>query len=110
MNQIKTILSPVKPDLWRISTWADMIKNTPSYQWSKSIHYINPEATPPLHCADSFYTTNKFNIISAISNYTTILSDDASSIPDKQEAIRFLVHLFGDFEQPLHCTIALVSN
>jgi hypothetical protein len=86
-------------DMADVSSWADDIRGRRPE--TGSLHYVNlPLETdtyvPAKHCPDGRC------IIAAIERDEGILSDSAASVPERAEALRFLVHLVADLHQPLH--------
>jgi nuclease S1 len=106
-QSLAQILSPQPLDLALLAPWADRIKHTNAYYWSRTLHYINPVSDhPPQACTDGFaqVVTPDRTLLKAIANYTVRLGDDGLDRWGKEEALRFLVHFMGDAEQPLHCS------
>lgn len=85
-----------------IASWADRVRMIPDFRFSGELHYTSPLGDyPPEACffGEKGWKTNH-DILHAITNYTTRLSDD----PYDGVALRFLVHFIGDVHQPLHLT------
>lgn len=95
-----------------ISTWADEIRSDPRYTGgvagrpdTRPWHYINldtieqlPATSPP----------SRFeHIVDAIRHFETVLAHRAAPAEIRAEALRWLVHLYGDLHQPLHVGLAL---
>ncbi|KAI9009559.1 S1/P1 nuclease, partial [Gaertneriomyces semiglobifer] len=85
--------------------WADEIKGLPRrpYDWSNSLHYINPvseckQSIEPSDC------THDRCVVSGMFNYTTRLLDHTLTRDQKEEALKFLIHFVGDVHQPLHAS------
>jgi len=81
------------------SLWADQIRG--SRRDTGELHFVNIplDATaydPATQCPKGRC------IIAAIKRDRTILADEAAPIPERAEALRFLLHLVGDLHQPLH--------
>jgi hypothetical protein len=79
------------------SVWADKVKNTKKYRWSKPLHYMNineclPQNNPITYCE------KRHCIYTGISNFTKNLK----FIPSNEEDLKFLLHLAQDMNQPLH--------
>lgn len=43
------------------------------------------------------------NVIDALAKYVDVLRDESKPKADREEALRWVVHLAGDLQQPLHC-------
>ncbi len=86
-----------------IATWADEVDHTPAYAWSKCMHYIDASgetcSVSVLHdCASGCC------VLAAIGNYTDRLfnAENLYNETERNEALKFVVHLMGDLHQPLH--------
>lgn len=96
-KNIKKILDGAS--LAEVSTFADEIKSDKRYPAFSPWHYVNyPKggtyATAPKN--------PKGDIITGIDSCITVLKDKNSSKDDKAFYLKLLVHLVGDFHQPLH--------
>ncbi|TKY85149.1 hypothetical protein EX895_006229 [Sporisorium graminicola] len=85
-----------------LAGWPDMIRSR--YPWSGELHYVNPvDDHPPSHC---FYGeagwTSPNNVLTSLVNYTSRVVTENGW--ERDMALRFMVHLFGDAHQPLHLT------
>ncbi len=81
------------------SLWADQIRG--SRRDTGDLHFVNIplDATaydPATQCPKGRC------IIAAIERDRTILADQSAPLPERAEALRFLLHLVGDLHQPLH--------
>jgi hypothetical protein len=88
-----------------VSNWADDIRDDPSQREhgraTARLHFVNfpdsrchfyaPKACPGGQCA-----------VAAINRYAAILGDRSKSDIERAEALRFLVHIVADIQQPLH--------
>jgi len=102
---IRAALDSKKVDyMANVSTWADSYRYTSGGGWSRSLHYIDANDSPPTTClVDYERDCGKSGCsVSAIVNYTSILLDDNTSQSLKKDAVRFLIHFIGDLHQPLH--------
>jgi hypothetical protein len=86
------------------ANWADHVKFTKAFFWTKPFHFIN---TPDFQCSfNPVKDCSNACLYSALENYTAILSNSSSMEQGNNEsttdAIRFLVHFVGDLHQPLH--------
>jgi hypothetical protein len=81
------------------STWPDEMRSDPDPFWQKTAspwHYVTLagheyDMAPP-----------EGDAITALRRFTAMLRDPATSLKDRQLALRFVVHLVGDLHQPLH--------
>ncbi|MFZ4712688.1 MAG: S1/P1 nuclease [Bacteriovoracaceae bacterium] len=82
-----------------VSTWADMIRSDPAWAKAKPWHFLDIadgvtyDTTTPVPEGD---------VISAITSMVNTLKDVNSSLLDKQNALKFIIHFVGDIHQPLH--------
>ncbi len=82
-----------------VSNWADSIKGDPAWAHSKPWHYVD--------IADGeTYETSPHSphgdVISATEEMVQILKSRSASTLEKQNALKFIIHLVGDIHQPLH--------
>jgi hypothetical protein len=83
-----------------ISNWADYARN--------QVH-----ATGAWHYVDIPIESGKYDakrdcassdcVVARVERFRAILADQSLRASDRQEALKFLVHLVGDMHQPLHC-------
>ena len=93
---VRTILGP-GVSLADASMWADEQREIEeSYRW----HFVNV----PLRAAryDSRYCSYKGCIVSKIEDFMRVLQNPKKERLQKQQALRFLIHLISDLHQPLH--------
>ncbi|NHA03318.1 S1/P1 nuclease [Mucilaginibacter sp. HC2] len=82
-----------------VSTWADENKDKTTAPW----HYLNlPLGLSHEQFTDAVSKQGSDNIYSAILKEEAILKDQASSPEQKNEALKYLIHLVGDAHQPMH--------
>ncbi|SNX82350.1 related to Nuclease Le3 [Melanopsichium pennsylvanicum] len=85
-----------------LAGWPDTIRYR--YPWSGQLHYVNPvDDHPPHQCffGETGWTSPD-NVLTSLVNYTSQLV--TASGWERDMALRFVVHLFGDAHQPLHLT------
>jgi hypothetical protein len=92
--------SKVEKALIEHSTYADTV------EWSDELHFSH---TPYRGCAPFEMERDcplvggaRRCIVTAIANYTIRASDLTLSVEEREEAIKFLIHLVGDIHNPLH--------
>ncbi|KAJ3314547.1 hypothetical protein HDV04_006086 [Boothiomyces sp. JEL0838] len=87
-------------DMAAVSSWADSYKFTTAGAFSKPLHYVDIKDAPPTTCGfdESRDCPNGGCINTAIQTYTNQLCDASTNL----DALRFLIHFFGDITQPLH--------
>jgi hypothetical protein len=86
-------------DLADASLWADQIRG--QRRDTEPLHYVNipleaDSFVPELHCPGGRC------IIAAIESDERVLADSTASLPERAEALRFLIHFIADLHQPLH--------
>ncbi|WP_291078077.1 S1/P1 nuclease [Hyphomonas sp.] len=97
---VREILGP--EGLAEASDWPDYMRSNPDAFWRSEAnpwHYVTipegmtyAETTPP-EAGDA---------ITALTKFRAIVLDEEASLDDRQLALRFIVHLVGDLQQPLH--------
>lgn len=95
---IRQILSPGE-SLDEAATWPDDMRADPSPFWQKTAspwHYVTVNGTTYDHAPP------EGDALQALAHFRAVLQDPKASRPDKQLALRFIIHLVGDLHQPLH--------
>jgi hypothetical protein len=92
----------VNEDLAEASTYADEMRAHPGEFWKKTAnpwHYVNvfdgktySEVAPP----------PEGDAVTALEMFSKQLTNNQSSVAEKQRALRFIVHIIGDLHQPFH--------
>lgn len=98
-----------------ISTWADAIRSDPRYVGgvagepdTRPWHYINLKtiAEMPSDVSVTMDPNGIRDLIGAIRHFEAVLADRGGAAAVRAEALRWLVHLYGDLHQPLHVGLA----
>ena len=84
-----------------VANWADQIDHTAEFSWTKCMHYVDSEDDV---CAVDYPTDcrNGCCVVSAIHNYTERAHPPDLDTHNTAEALKFLIHFYGDVHQPLH--------
>jgi nuclease S1 len=96
-RQVAALLGPER--VTYVGTWADDIRSDPAWAKAESWHWvtIQPGQT---------YAESKKNpagdVVEAVARFERILADPAAPRTERQQALKWLVHLVGDIHQPLH--------
>ncbi len=86
-----------------VSTWADTVR--PDRPETAPLHYVNfPRDLSKPRQQDLLNA--KGNVYTAIVGYSNLVIDESRPVPDRAEALKFVVHFAGDLHQPLHCGLA----
>uniref|UniRef100_V5E7W7 Nuclease S1 n=1 Tax=Kalmanozyma brasiliensis (strain GHG001) TaxID=1365824 RepID=V5E7W7_KALBG len=85
-----------------LAGWPDTIRT--HYPWSGQLHYVNPiDDHPPHQCLyGETGWSSPDNVLTSLVNYTSRVVTEQGW--ERDMALRFMVHLFGDAHQPLHLT------
>jgi len=81
------------------STWSDEIRGDKAYESTFWYHFINIEDDQTLETANR---RKEGDIVMAIEKFEKELSNPELSREQRQEALKWLIHLIGDIHQPLH--------
>lgn len=86
------------------ATWADSYRYTTAGSWSRPLHFIDANDSPPTSCSVDFTRDCGDNacVVAAITNFTAQLQDSSTSTAELLNAMRFVIHFIGDIHQPLH--------
>jgi hypothetical protein len=85
-----------------IASWADQVRRSKGYTQTAPWHYVDI----PIGASgyDAKRDGNKGNnLIDQLDAHAAILADRSKSKDERAEALKWVVHLAGDIEQPLHC-------
>jgi hypothetical protein len=102
---VQTALGDTSTDFMaNAATWADSYRYTSAGAWSKPLHFIDANDSPPTSCSVDFARDCGKGgcVVSAIANFTAQLQDSATSDAELLDAMRFVIHFVGDIHQPLH--------
>jgi len=96
----------IQMSLANASIWADKVKNTKEYAWTRQLHYIDiMECNNITKEIDHKYCKNHC-VTSSILDYTAQLAQSqlytAEHELTRAEKIKFLIHYIQDFNQPMH--------
>jgi hypothetical protein len=95
---IKEILDG-QESLDEAANWPDEMRSNPAPYWQKTStpwHYVTLNGIVYDHAPP------QGDALEALRRFRAVLQDPKASRPEKQEALRFVVHLVGDLHQPLH--------
>jgi hypothetical protein len=91
------------PTLPGVATWADELRENDAQRGKATApwHYVNfprdrCEYVPARDCADGNC------LVAAIARQSQVLADRSRPLPERREALKFLVHFVADAHQPLH--------
>jgi|GEM_PF-332845 len=99
MQKVQKILDDGGRTLTKAATFPDDIRN--SHPETKPFHFVDipfrdhGPSEPPL--------PHSPHVISQISEFSETLKNTSASHKDRVDALSWLIHLFGDIHQPLHC-------
>lgn len=96
-KEVKRILGT--ETLAQVAVWADFIKSDPNWRHANPWHYVS---IPDGKTYKSIDKNKKGDVVSAIEKFTKVLANKKASKKERNEALKFLVHLVGDIHQPLH--------
>jgi S1/P1 Nuclease len=100
---VKTLLN--SQDISEAALFPDKVRHMPMFNYTAGWHYIDALDDPPRQCGVNITRDCAMKggcIVSAIVNQTARIMNKTSSLADKGQALRFLLHFFGDIHQPLH--------
>ena len=96
----RAVVDLIAPErLAYVGTWADDVRSDPEWAKADAWHWV----TIP---AGTTYAASVKNpagdVIEAIGRFERVLADSAAPRRDRQQALKWLVHLVADIHQPLH--------
>jgi hypothetical protein len=85
------------------SNWGDFIKSDPTYNYLYNWHFVNLPEGLNKQGVDAFLDEEKTaNVYNKIPEMIAVLKDTKSTADQKKLALRLLIHLVGDLNQPMH--------
>ncbi len=98
---IKAILG--NESLAMASNWGDFIKSDPAYDYLYNWHFVNlPAGLDKQGVFDFLEKDTAASVYTKVPAMIAILKDKKSGTDQKVFAMRMLVHLVGDLNQPMH--------
>ncbi|RZK52547.1 MAG: S1/P1 Nuclease [Pedobacter sp.] len=85
------------------ANWADFVRSDSSYSYLSSWHYVN--LNPDMSKTDLFsYLDNQpsANVYNKTNEMIVVLKNPKSTLAQKTLALKMLIHLIGDMNQPMH--------
>lgn len=98
---VKSILG--NESLAMASNWGDFIKSDPTYDYLYNWHFVNlPAGLDKQGVFDLLDNEKEANLYNKIPEMISILKNKQSAADEKKLAMRLLIHLVGDLNQPMH--------
>jgi len=103
LDTISKLIPDMQGDLKTASTWADSVKYTKQYAYTRNYHFLDAKDNPPTECSvdQERDCPGGKCLTGALANYTTQLSCGKSQAV-RSDALKFVMHFLGDLTQPLH--------
>lgn len=102
LDELETLLGTRSPHLLaEVASWADEVRGTPQWRHTAPWHYLN---FPPGDCRydAARQCADGQCLVQALLDQTALLADRSASPALRADALKFVVHLYGDLHQPLH--------
>jgi hypothetical protein len=96
-REVVALLGPER--LAYVGTWADDIRSDPAWAKAESWHWVTIQ--PGQSYAES-QKNPAGDILEAIARFERTLADQSGPRLERQQALKWLVHLVGDLHQPMH--------
>lgn len=100
-------LDDFQGDLGLVSLWADKVKRSKEYSWTRTLHYYDLPDDPPNTCLKKLPLpkNNTRNLLNGIFNSINVLNgNETNKKICSQFHFNMLTHLLQDLHQPLHFT------
>ncbi|TDQ09343.1 S1/P1 nuclease [Pedobacter metabolipauper] len=98
---IKSVLG--NESLAMASNWGDFIKSNPAYNYLYNWHFVNlPADLDQKGVFDFLEKDTAANVYNKVPAMVKVLKDKQSTADQKKLAMRLLIHLVGDLNQPMH--------
>lgn len=98
---VKSVLG--NESLAMASNWGDFIKSDPAYDYLYNWHFVNLPAGLDKNGVFDFLDAEKgANVYNKVPEMIAVLKNKQSTADEKRLAMRLLIHLVGDLNQPMH--------
>ncbi len=98
---VKSVLG--NESLAMASNWGDFIKSDPAFDYLYNWHFVNLPAGLDKQGVFNLLDTEKgANVYNKIPEMVAVLKNKQSAADEKRLAMRLLIHLVGDLNQPMH--------
>lgn len=85
------------------SNWGDFIKSDPAYDYLYNWHFVNlPAGLDKQGVFDFLIKDTLPNVYNKVPEMMAVLKNRQSTMEEKKLAMRLLIHLAGDLNQPMH--------
>jgi hypothetical protein len=85
------------------SNWGDFIKSDPAYDYLYNWHFVNlPAGLDKKGVFDILDGEKGANVYNKIPEMVAVLKNKQSTVDEKRLAMRLIIHLIGDLNQPMH--------
>lgn len=85
------------------SNWGDFIKSDPAYNYLYNWHFVNlPAGLDQQGVYKILETDTAANVYNKTLEMVKVLKSKTSSADEKKMAMRLLIHMVGDLNQPMH--------
>lgn len=101
LKGVKSVLGNER--LAMASNWGDFIKSDPAYDYLYNWHFVNlPAGLDKSGVFDLLDSEKGANVYNKIPEMIAVLKNKQSTADEKRLAMRLLIHLVGDLNQPMH--------
>ncbi len=100
-SQAKAEVAKLIPNqkLADISNWPDQVRSTPAYKYTAPWHFAD---IPDGESYETISHDPKGDVVQALEKQIEVLKNTQTTVQERIEALKFVVHFMGDIHQPLH--------
>jgi len=91
-----------KESLAEASTWPDFMRASPEEFWQKVAGPYHIVTVPKGKTYADVGAPPQGDAVTALKQFSATVRDPRASLADQQLALRFIIHIVGDLQQPLH--------
>lgn len=84
------------------STWPDFMRASPEEFWQKTAGPFHIVTVPKGKTYPEVGAPPQGDAVTALKRFSATVRDPKASLAEKQLALRFIIHIVGDLQQPLH--------
>jgi hypothetical protein len=90
-----------------VASWADGLRNDPNYSNTSSWHYINaPLGLSYEEFSKTVKAQGSTNVYGALLKCEDDIRSQTTTVQQKTDALKFIIHFVGDMHQPMHVSRA----
>lgn len=92
------------------ANWPDFMRSDPSPFWQKTADPWQFVTVPDAKSYEEVGAPPEGDAVTALRRFSDMIRDPKASLTDKRLALRFIIHIVGDLQQPLHAGSRMIAS